>query len=74
MGGNEIQITLSGTAAQKLRAAFPAGRLDINRKAEKIIVQWLEDRDAIKAANASERASKGKPNVKASDLFRECGI
>lgn len=74
MGGDEVKITLSGQAAQRLRAAFPSGHLSIGRKAEKIIVQWLEDREDIKAADAAERRSKGKPNVKAADLFKECGL
>ena len=74
MGGNEIQITLSGQAADRLRSAFPTGRLSINRKAEKIILEWLEDREDMKAADTSERRSKGKPNVKAADLFKECGL
>lgn len=74
MRGDEIHITLSGAAAQKLRAAFPSAHVSLNRKAEKIIVQWLEDSADIKAADASERRSKGKPNVKAEDLFAECGL
>ena len=47
---------------------------NLNRKAEKIIVQWLEDSADIKAADTTERQSKGKPNVMAADLFAECGL
>lgn len=47
---------------------------NLNRKAEKIIVQWLEDSADIKAADTAERQSKGKPNVRAADLFAECGL
>ena len=74
MPSEEIHITLSGEAAQKLRAAFPSAHLSLNRKAEKIIVRWLEDSADIKAADTAERQSKGKPNVKAADLFAQCGL
>ena len=74
MHTEEIHITLSGPAVQKLRAAFPAAHLSLNRKAEKIIVRWLEDSADIKAADTAMRQSKGKPNVKAEDLFAECGL
>lgn len=73
MRGDKIHITLSETAAQKLRAAFPAAHMSLSRKAEKIIVHWLEDSAYIKAADASERRSKGKPDVKAEDLFNRDG-
>ena len=65
---------MSGQAAQKLRAAFPFAHLSLNRKAEKIIVQWLEDSADTKAADAAERQSKGKPNVRAADLFAQCDL
>ncbi len=77
MQSEEIQITLSGQAAQKLRAAFPSAHLSLNRKAEKIIVQWLEDSADIKAADTAdtaERQSKGKRNVRAADLFAQCDL
>ena len=74
MQSEEIHITLSGQAAQKLRAALPSAHLSLNRKAEKIIVQWLEDSADIKAADTAERQSKGKPKVRAAGLFAQCDL
>ena len=50
MQNEEIHITLSGQASQKLRAAFPSRHLSLDRKAGKITVQWFENSVDIKAA------------------------
>lgn len=34
----------------------------------------LEDQSDIKAADASERLSRGQAHVSADDLFKQCGI
>ena len=46
----------------------------VERKAEKIIGEWLEDRDAMKAADAAEKRSAGKPNIAAKELYKQCGL
>lgn len=73
-GGVELQITLNGEAAQQLRHAFPRSKTSLAKVAEKILLEWLEDQADMKAADAAERRSKGKPTVKAADLYKECGL
>lgn len=60
-----------------------AGMLQREAKARKksiaaIVTEWLEevaeDRDAIRAANAAEKRSAGKKNIKAEDLYKQCGL
>lgn len=74
MGGDDVQITLDGKLVQRMRQVLPTGTMSISKRAGKIITQWLDDQEAIKAADAAERRSKGKPNVSATDLYRECGL
>ena len=39
-----------------------------------LMTMWIQDRQDAIAADRAERASQGKPSVKAEDLFRECGV
>lgn len=71
-GGGELQITLSGEAAQRLRQVSPRGSL--NRLAEKVLMEWAEDVADSKAADAAELRSKGKPTVTLAQLKKECGL
>ncbi len=73
MGGGENQLMIGGQAVQRLRRAFPR-QTALEQKAEKIITEWREDRDAIKAANAAEKRSEGKPRIRAQDLYKECRL
>ena len=74
MGGGD-EIKLSHDLAVRLKnTPFPVGRMSLQRKAEKIIAEWLDDREDTKAADASARKSAGKPNVSAADLYRQCGL
>ena len=83
MGGDDIRITLSGQAAQQLRKAFPTGHLSISRKAEKIIVQWLEEKadkaqdeaDGKEALKRLKALRSGKEKaVPADEVYARLGI
>ena len=76
MGGNEIEITLSGTVAERIRHELPAGRVAITRQVEKILVQWLDDRDDGKEAlkrlkNLKAGKTKASPS---NEVYDRLGI
>jgi hypothetical protein len=73
MSAVENQLLIGGQAVQRLRKAFPRQK-SLEQKAEAIINEWLEDRAAVRAANAAEKISDKLPRVKAHDLYRECGL
>jgi hypothetical protein len=89
MAGGANQLNTSGTGAalnEPLILNLPApiaGMLQREAKARKksmaaIVTEWLEemaeDRDAIRAANAAEKRSAGKPSISAEELYKQCGL
>ena len=47
---------------------------EIHITLSEVDARWLEDSANIQAADASEQSSQGKPNIRAEDLFTQCGI
>ena len=75
MAGSPDSVTSGPIKTLELPAAlFEQLQREVKRSHTSItglMASWIEDRTA---ADRAERASKGKLNVKADDLFRECGI
>jgi len=89
MAGGAGQLETSGAGAafnETLILSLPApiaGMLKREAKARKktiaaIVTEWLEeqaeDRAAQKALAKAIKANKGKPSIKAEDLYAECGL
>lgn len=39
-----------------------------------LLAEIIEDLADARAADKAEKASKGKPNIRAQDLYKECGL
>lgn len=58
MGGGEVQVTLSGELVQRMREVLPTGTMTINKRAEKIIAEWVNEKAAEKEAAELRRILK----------------
>lgn len=78
MAGSPDSVTSGPIKTLELPAAlFEQLQREAKRSRKSIaglMAAWIEDRTDAAAADRAERASKGKPNVNADDLFRECGV
>lgn len=71
-------LIATGTATVEL----PAEVADLLQKEAKrhrksiarYVAEWLEDQADARTADKAEKASKGKPTIRAQDLYKECGL
>ena len=72
----EDGITIRGELARTIKEKAKAA----NKEPAELLREWInklssmEDLGDIKAADISEKNSKGKPNISGDDLFKQCGI
>lgn len=78
MAGSPVSVTSGPIKTLELPAPlFEQLQREAKRNRKSIaglMAAWVQDRHDAAAADRAERASKGKPNVSADDLFRQCGL